>query len=239
MAALAEVHVVLLFLHQHPWFLARVWLMASQTIDGNQALGFGVDHIGYGVLFSRVAPVILQGQEPDLTEIVLGQPHLAAENSDQMRRLLFLGLRIRPVTLQAQRVDRGGTQQMVILAAVRVMADGTSLFESRLMQMRLLSLLCLIRVALQADAHRIALGQARPLAGMRIVTIGAIAGRAGMLNLCALDQFRLVVVTGQAKLFGAALNKDHLSILCRCMTAVACLCSEGRVLEGLHELGRP
>ena len=138
MATLAEIHVVLLILHQHSLFLAGVWLMASQTIDRNRGLGFPVDHIRDGVLFSRVAPVVLQGQELDLTEIVLGQANFAVEDRNQVLTFQFLGLCIWPVTLQAKRVHCRGTFQVLIFSAVRLVASGTTLFESRLMQMRLL-----------------------------------------------------------------------------------------------------
>src|SRR5208283_277476 len=105
-------------------------------------------------------------------------PHFAAEDADQMLTFQSLRLCIRSVTLQAKRVHCRGAFQEFVLSAMRFVAGGATLLEGRLVQMRLLSLLRLIRVTLQADADRIALGQSRIGAGMRAVTVGAIAGRA-------------------------------------------------------------
>ena len=109
MAALAELRLVLLILHQHPRLLARVRLMASETVNRNQHFCFGVDHICYGVVIGRVAKVVFQGQDDNFGKIVFRQSDFPVEDCDQMISFQSLWFRIRPVAFKAKRINCRGT----------------------------------------------------------------------------------------------------------------------------------
>src|ERR1700733_4026993 len=110
----------------------------------------------------------------------------------------LLGLRIRPMALQAQSVGSLGTQQVIVLAAVGLVAGGASLLECRLMHKVLLALVGQLAMTAQADVDRIGLGQAGLTAGMRIVAVGAISCRSRMLHFRLLNLLRLLAVAGYA-----------------------------------------
>jgi hypothetical protein len=70
------------------------------------------------------------------------------------------------------------------------MARGTTLSEGGLVQHLFILLLGLVDVTIQADVHGVGLGECRRSPGVRIVTIRAVALRAGML------EFRLLNLVG-------------------------------------------
>src|SRR5215472_4431211 len=104
---------------------------------------------------------------------------------------------------------------------MRFMAGSTTLFERRLMHMRLLALFGLIAVAFEADAHRIALRQSGVGARMRAMAVGAIACRSWMLDLCLCDQLSLVGMAGDTKIFHVRLRENDLAIFRRSVAGVA------------------
>jgi len=67
---------------------------------------------------------------------------------------------------------------VLVIVAVRIVASGAALLERGLMHMLLLALLRLLAVTAQANRNRVRFGEARRAAGVRIVAVGAIAGRA-------------------------------------------------------------
>ena len=69
----------------------------------------------------------------------------------------FCGFGFRAVALEAELVGTRRAQQVLVVAAVRLVAGRASLLECRLVQVRLLHLLGLIAVARQARIHRIGL----------------------------------------------------------------------------------
>ena len=70
---------------------------------------------------------------------------------------------------------------------------------------------------------------------MRIVAIGAIAGRARMLNFCGFNLFRLLVVAGHAQCLYVFLCKHHFSVLRGRVAHVTALVRKWRVRERLHQ----
>ena len=106
------------------------------------------------------------------------------------------------------------------------------------MQMRLLALLRLIAVAGQACADRIGLHKSRRVAGVRIVTVGAISRRARMLYFCFLDLLGLVGVAGDAEIFRRGLRQDDFAVFGRRVARVAGFLRERGMEEPRHQLGR-
>jgi hypothetical protein len=127
---------------------------------------------------------------------------------------------------------------MLVLAAMGLVAGGASLLERRLVNVLLFMLLGLIGVAAEASVHRIRLHESRSLARVRIVTVRAISGCAGMLNLRRRDLLYLVIVAGNAEFLRARLRQNDLAILGGLMAALAHLVFERVVRERLQQLGR-
>ena len=82
-----------------------------------------------------------------LHEVVFRQFHRAVEDRDDMLCFKRLRLRIRSVTLEANAVRFLCSQQMLVLAAMGFMANRATFPERGLVQVRLLELIGLIRVA--------------------------------------------------------------------------------------------
>src|SRR5215469_4691650 len=130
-------------------------LMAAQAID------FGSDlcdvrrirKIRDRVRIHRVSAAKLHGQYHNLVfrEVILRKLDLAVEDGEYVIGFERFRLRIRTMALEAQRIRSLGAQQVLVLAAVWLMAGGASLLEYRLMQRVLLGLLHLVAVARQAD----------------------------------------------------------------------------------------
>ena len=93
-------------------------------------------------------------------------------------------------------------------------------------------------MAAETDVDGIGLRQPRIGASVRIVAVGAIAGSAGVLHFCGVDQLGLVVVACDANFFCGGLSEDDLPIFGSGMAHVAALVGEGRMHELCHQLGR-
>ena len=130
-----------------------------------------------------------------------------------------------------------GAQQVLVIAAMRLMTGIAALPEHRLMMNLLLGKIADVGMAADADIHRIGLRQSRLCAGVGVMTIGAIAGRAGMLHLRLFDLFRLVGVAGNAKVLDVGLGQNHFAVFRRGMAGIATLVRERRMLELGHQLG--
>src|SRR5215472_12793460 len=118
------------------------------------------------------------------------------------------------------------------------MAGGTTLFERRLMQIRLLALFGLIAVAFQADAYRIALRQSGVGTRMRAMAIGAIARCSRVLDPCLRDQLSFVGMAGNTKIFYVRLSKNDLAIFRRSVAGGARLLGKRGMEKPCHQPGR-
>src|ERR1700675_4747394 len=127
---------------------------------------------------------------------------------------------------------------MIVRATVRFVASRASLLERRLMQHVLPGLLGLIGVAAQANVYGIGLGQTWLAAGMRVMTIGAIACGTRMRYFGLIDFFRLLAVAGHTQRFRIGLGQHHLAVLGRRVAQVAGLVRERRMKELPHQLRR-
>src|SRR5439155_20660552 len=114
-----------------------MWLVARQAI--NLRVNFcdirWVEDVGHWVALDRMPAAELQRQNNNLVlrEIIIRKLHAAVENRERMLGFKFLGLRVRPVALQAESIGSLGAQQVIICAAVRFVAGGASLLKCRLM----------------------------------------------------------------------------------------------------------
>jgi len=142
------------------------------------------------------------------------------------------------VALQAEAVRGLCAQEVLILAAMRLMAGGASLLESGLMQRVLLRLFRLIAVASQADIHRIRLGQSRLPAGVRIVTVRAISRCSRMRHLRLLNRVGLLGMASNAKVFRIGLREDNFSVLRGSMAGIARFIGKRWMQELPHQLRR-
>jgi len=128
---------------------------------------------------------------------------------------------------------------MLVVSAMRFMADRTPLLECRLMQMRLLELIGLIGMTAKTDVDSIRLGQSRLRTGMWIVAVSAVASGSRMLNLCLLDQLSLVGVASDTKVLHVGLRQHHFAILRRRVTRCAAVFVGKRRMNDLrHQLRR-
>src|ERR1022692_323285 len=199
---IAECHVAGLVLHQQSLLSGRVGLMTGQA--GKRTLNLGgvlrVQKILDRVSLDRMAAAILQRQDRDpvLLIVVLGQLHFSVEDGQHMLGLEPLWLRVGPGALQAEGVSLGA-QQMIVVAAVRLVTGRAALDKGRLMEHALLGLLGLVSVAAQADIDRVRFGKPRLPAGVGAVAVRAVARRAGMRNFGSVDELGFIVVAGHAK----------------------------------------
>jgi len=105
------------------------------------------------------------------------------------------------------------------------------------MHMLLLALLRLLAVDSPGKPQPGSVWGARRAAGVRIVAVGAIAGRARMLHLRLLDLLSLVGVAGDAYFLGAGLCEDDFAVLRWLVANIALLRRERIVQESLHQFG--
>ena len=124
-----------------------------------------------------------------------------------------------------------------MLSSVRIMASRASLLEGRLMKDSLVLLVGLIHVTIQANVDPIRLWKRARLAGVRVMTVGAIALRSGMLELGLLDLVRLIGMAANAKVFHFRLRQHDFSVLGCFVTDFAELFAKRRMCESLHQLG--
>src|ERR1035438_3574744 len=97
--------------------------------------------------FDRMSASKLKRQNHSfvLGEIVLGKLHLPIKNRDQVLGFKLLRLwTIRSVAFQAKRICLCGAQQMVVIPAMRFVADRARLSKNRLVQMGFLELIRLL-----------------------------------------------------------------------------------------------
>lgn len=140
------------------------------------------------------------------------------------------------VTLGTNRVSFRA-QQLGALAAMWVVAGRASLLEHGLMQDALILQFGLVGVAIQADIDGVLLGISAVLAGVRVMTIGAIALRTLMLELCGFNSGHLIGMTTRTQRLDALLRESHPSIAGRRVTDIAELLAKGGMQVSLHELG--
>lgn len=237
--AVAEIHVVGLILDQQIGLRRSVRLMARQAIQGDEDVGaiLRIHQIRDRMPFHRMAQAILQRQNRYLGEVVFRQLHLAAEDGDHVLTFQLLRLGVGTVALEAKRVGSICPQQMLVIVAVRVVASGASLLERGLVHMLFLALVRLLAVTAQANRNRVWLGESGRAAGVRIVAVGAIAGRARMLHLRLLDLLGIVGVAGDAYFLGAGLCQDDFAVLSWLVADIALLRRKRIVQERLHQLG--
>ncbi len=170
------------------------------------------------VVLYRVSTTVLDRQRRNLGEIVFGQFHFAAKDGDHVLRFEFLGLGVRTVTLKAKRVHSLRPQELCVVPTVRLVACRTTLLKCRLVEMGFLVLFSLISVAAQANVDCVGLRKSWRLSSMRIMTVGAVSLRAGMLNFGAFNLLCLLIVASKAERFRVLLNEDHLTVLCWLVT---------------------
>ncbi len=121
---------------------------------------------------------------------------------------------------------------------MRFVADGACLAKRWLVQMRLVTLLGLIAMAIEADFYRRTFGQAGRLAGMWIVAIGAVASGSGVRHLCRFNLLHLLVVAGDAQRLGLGLRQHHLAIFGGGVAGITALIRKRSVQDRLHQLRR-
>src|ERR1039458_6059856 len=163
-------------------------LVARHAVDLRVQLGdIGrIHHVDNRVAFDRMPASILQGQHHRLVllEIILGEFYAPIQDGDQVFgfELLRCGS-VGPVAFEAQRIWFLGAQQVIVVAAVGLMASRASLLKSGLMEMRLFELVGLVSMAGQTGADRIRLQEARGSAGMGVMTSHAFSLGPGMWHL--------------------------------------------------------
>lgn len=213
-------------------------LMTGHAIDWSFDFGevARFHHVRNRMAFDRMAQIVLQRQYGYLGEIPLGQFHLAVKDRHQMITLHLNWLGVRSMTLEAQFVWSGGTQQVEIISAVRFMTGETSLHERWLVKMRFLLLLCLLAVASQADIYCIWLLKSGRVAGVGIMAISAIACGAWMLYLGLLYLFRLIRVTGDADFLWSGRDQHHFAVFGWGVTGVALATSKRHMSELGHQV---
>jgi len=72
---------------------------------------------------------------------------------------------------------------------------------------------------------------------VRVVAVGAIALRTGMLKLRLLDFVGLIGVTADAEVFDLRLGQDDFAVLWRLVADIAQFLAERWMQESLHQLG--
>lgn len=185
----------------------------------------------------RVPSSIEQRKNRHTGKVVFRQFHLAIENRDQVFARKLRLFRVRTVTFQAQSVGRAGTQQMLVITAVRLVTGIAALDKYGLVMNFLLRQIGDVGVAAEADVYRIRFWQSRIGARVRIVTVGTVPGRSRMLHFRLLDLLDLVRVARDAQIFHVRLCQDNLSGFRRGVTGLApALFGKWRMEELGHEL---
>jgi hypothetical protein len=217
---------------------ARMWLMATQAADLGLDLGVirGIVNVRHGMTDHRVSEAGLQWQTNHLREIVFRQFHFAVENQSQVILRIDRRLGLGPMTFQAESVSFC-TQQLRMIAPVRIVASRTPLFESGLMQNLFAVEFRLIGVASQTDVDGIRLKKARRRAGMRTVAVGAVSHGSRMLERGGLNLLRLVRVASHANFFDFSFDENHLAVLRRSVAGLTLLLRKRIVRELLQQLG--
>jgi hypothetical protein len=197
-----------------------------------------IHDIGDGVVIDGMPQAKAKRQNRNLVllVVVFGQLHGSVEDGEKVGGFIALGSRFRAVALEAERIAFGA-QKVIDVAAMRRMACGATLHKGGLVVRGLLAQLIDVGMAAEADAYRVGLGQARLIAGVRIVAIGAVAGGAGVRDLRVFDQLDLVVVAGDTERLRIRLGENNLAVLRGRVAHLAALGLERRMLELRHQLG--
>jgi len=216
-------------------------LVTRQAVNVNPDFGdiIGIHLVDDGMMLHRVSSPVFERQVDDLTEVILWKADFAVKNGYQMGGIESLRLGVRAVTFQTKRINVAPPQNVFELSPVGFMADGTSLIEEGLVGRRLLALLKFFRVADETCDHDRGSGKPRPLPGMWVVTVNALAQRPRMLYLGCFNLLFLILMAHDTQLFGGLLRQDDLSIFCWLVADFTTLFSKWLVQKCLHQLGRP
>src|SRR5271166_499347 len=141
------------------------------------------------------------------------------------------------VALEAQSIRGLGPQQVIVLAAMRLVTGSASLLERWLVVHAFLAEVRDVAVAAQADIHSIRSWQPRLRTGMGAMAVGAIARGSRMRHFGALDGLGFIVVASYAKRLGIGLRQHHFSVFCRSMANVALFVCKRRMHKLRHQLG--
>ncbi len=210
-------------------------LVARQAVHRYRFLRFRIDGGADRVSLRRMSNAIFERQHWNIPEVVFRQPSLAVEDGDQMLVFHFVRLRVWTVTFEAERIDFFGSQQMLVLSAVRFMTRSAAFTKRGLVKMLFLTLLCLIRMAGEANFHAVGLRQSGLIAGVRIVAIGAIAHGTGMLHFCRFDLLHYFVMAGTANSLDVFLGQNNLPAFRRRVAHLAGLVGKRGVQKCLHQ----
>ena len=124
---------------------------------------------------------------------------------------------------------------MLVIAAVRLVADRAGLPKGRLMRVRFLKLLGLIGMASQASAHWIWLQEAGCLSRMRIVAGDAFSLRPGMRDFRLLDVLGLIAMAGYAQRLRVGIGQNHFAVLRGRVAGIATLVRKWRMGKPRHQ----
>ena len=238
----AEGGVVDLIFHQQIGLRRGMRLMARHAVDLRAQLGDvgGIDDVGHRMSCGRMSAAILQRQhhDPIFSEVIIGEFHAPIHDRDQVFAFEFLrSWSVGPVAFQAQRVRLLGAQQMIVLAAVRLVTDGASLLKCGLMKMRFLELGSLIAMAGETGADRVRVQEARSLAAMRIVASDAFSQGPGMRHLGLLHLLGLIAVTRGTERPAVSVGQYNFAVFRGLVTDGATPVGKWRMHESLHQLG--
>jgi hypothetical protein len=156
---------------------------------------------------------ILQRQDGNFVDlvVVVGEANRAIENFEDMGGFVFDGKGVWAVAFEAQ-VIPFGAQKFIAVTAMGIVAGPAALREGGLVMHGFLAEIRDIRVATETNVHGIRFRQTDVFAGVGIVAIGAIARRAGMLDLGGFNRLSFFVVAGYADGLGISLRQDHFTV---------------------------
>ena len=140
------------------------------------------------------------------------------------------------MAFEAYRIGFLGAQQVIVVAAMGLMADRAALLKRRLMDVCLLELVRLLAVAGQTGADRIRMQEARSFAGMGIMASHAFSLSSGMRHLGLVDLLHLIAVTGGAERSGVGVGQHNFAVLRRLVADLAGPVGKWRMDKLLHQL---
>ena len=124
-----------------------------------------------------------------------------------------------------------------MIAAVRIVAGGATLFERGLMQNGLAMQFSLIGVTGETDVHCVRFEKSVSRACVRAVAIGAVSSGAWMLHFGGFDLLCLLRMTTHAQLANGRLDQYYFPVLGGSVTAFALHFLEGLVNKSLQQFG--
>src|SRR3954447_18362195 len=235
-AGAAEFHVGRLVPDQHPVVRPGMRLVAGQAVDRRHGFSLQIGYVRNRMALRRMSNSVLERQYGRTLrpEVVLRQFYLAIQDRQQMFALQLARTPIGTMAFEAERIDLGRAQKVLVLSAMRLMTCCAALFECRLMQMRFLLHFSLLVMTSQAGGHRSRLHKSRSVTGMWIVAVGAVSRGARMLHFRLCDLLRLFRVTGHAEFFRAGLRQHNRAVLRRLVAGVAAASGEWSMRELCH-----